>query len=35
MYKQLSQKEIDQIVARARTERAGAFGRMIAGIFGR
>ncbi len=35
MYKQLSQKEIDLVIARARTERAGAFGRMIAGIFGR
>lgn len=35
MYKQLSQKEIDLIIARARSERAGVFGRMISGIFGR
>jgi len=35
MYKQLTQKEIDQIIARARAERAGAFGRMISGMFGR
>ena len=35
MYKQPSQKEIDLIIARARAERAVAFGRMIAGIFRR
>lgn len=35
MYRQLTQKEIDQIIATARAERAGAFGRMIAGIFRR
>ena len=35
MYKQLTQKEIDLIVAKARAERAGAFGRWVSGIFGR
>ncbi len=35
MNNRLSQREIDQIIAKARSERAGAFGRMIAGIFGR
>lgn len=35
MYTQLTQKEINLIVAKARAERAGAFGRMIAGLFGR
>lgn len=35
MYKQLSQKEVDMIIAKARAERAGAFGRMISGMFGR
>ena len=35
MYKQVSEQEMDQIIARARTERAGAFGRMISGTFGR
>ncbi len=35
MYKPLTQTEVDQIIARARAERAGAFGRMISGLFKR
>jgi hypothetical protein len=35
MYKQLTQKEIDLIVAKAHAKRAGAFGRWVSGIFGR
>ena len=35
MYRQYTQKEVDQIIAKARSERAGAFGRLIAGLFGR
>ena len=35
MYKQLTQKEIDLIVAKASAERAGSFGRWVSGIFGR
>ena len=35
MYRQLTQRGIDLIIAEARNRRAGAFGRMIAGLFGR
>jgi len=35
MYTPLTQKEINLIVAKAREERAGAFGRWVAGLFGR
>lgn len=35
MYTPLTPKEIDLIVAKARAQRAGAFGRMMAGLFGR
>ena len=35
MYKELTQKEVDRIIAEAHARRAGAFGRMIAGLFGR
>lgn len=35
MYRQLTQDEINEIIARARAERAGAFGRMMASLFRR
>ena len=35
MYRELTQDEINLIIARARTERAGAFGRMMANLFRR
>lgn len=35
MTQPITQKEIDRIVAEARVQRAGAFGRMMAGLFGR
>ncbi len=35
MYRELTQDEINAIIARARQERAGAFGRWVAGMFGR
>ncbi|WP_408634925.1 RSP_7527 family protein [Octadecabacter antarcticus] len=35
MYKELSPSEVNKIVAQARAERAGAFGRMIKNLFRR
>ncbi|SLN53214.1 hypothetical protein PSJ8397_02765 [Pseudooctadecabacter jejudonensis] len=35
MYTQLTQRDIDRIVATARAQRAGAFGRMMANLFRR
>lgn len=35
MYETLTPKQVEQIIAQARSQRAGAFGRMIAGLFGR
>jgi len=35
MYKELSPSEINAIIARARAERAGAFGKLIKKLFAR
>lgn len=35
MYRQLTPAEVDRIIAQARSQRAGAFGRMMARLFGR
>ena len=35
MYRELTQKEIDRIIAEAHARRAGAFGRLISGMFKR
>ena len=35
MYRELTQREIDRIIKEAHARRAGAFGRMISGMFKR
>ncbi len=35
MYDQLTPAQVDRIIAQARSQRAGAFGRMMANLFRR
>ena len=35
MYKELSQSDVNKIIAQAHEQRAGAFARFIKGLFGR